>query len=80
MKKEIVERLLKAGHINFDEALALMEIQETVVRIETITIPVPQLQPYTPIFPVPNSPWYNPITCDTFTGKETDTSNWRVIN
>lgn len=60
MKKEIVERLLNAGHITFDEALTLMEAQETVVKIETVQ-PIniqPSLQPYAPIYPSPNYPVY----------------------
>jgi hypothetical protein len=83
MKKEIVGRLLKDGHITFDEALALMDVQETVVRIETISIPAPQipLQPYYPVYPqYRRTGDVYPITCDTFTGKETDASNWKIVN
>lgn len=44
MKKEIVERLLKAGSINFDEALILMGTQKEYVSYP-VTYPVYQQPP-----------------------------------
>lgn len=61
-RKKVVDRLLKDGHINFDEALELME-KEVVKQIITLPyIDAPQFQPlpYTPIYPTPYQPWYGP--------------------
>lgn len=68
MKKDIVERLLNEKHINFDEALELMdaETQTIVIQPNTWTAPDWQLMPYQPYVPqVPNYPWYGKmeVTC-----------------
>jgi hypothetical protein len=69
MKKEIVERLFKAGHITFDEALELMDEKQTIVPQQDKVIIVKQeLQPYYEVQPrrwdtTPGQWWQNPITC-----------------
>ncbi len=59
MKKEIIERLLKAEQITFDEAILLLERE--VVRETTIIT-----QPHVPYAPVNPAPWWigcHQITC-----------------
>lgn len=67
MKKQIVERLLKDGHISFDEALELMDKQEMqTIIVQPGTWTAPDWQPYIqPQYPSPNAPWYvaPQITC-----------------
>lgn len=61
MKKQIVERLLKDGHINFDEALELMDKQEMQTVIVREWQPLPYVQPQ---YPNLNPWWVHPqITC-----------------
>lgn len=60
MKKQIVEHLLKAEQITFDEALELMDREQ--VAQPYIVQPYIAPHPYTyPSWPYPN------ITCGTFT-------------
>ncbi len=54
MKKEIVKRLIEAGHINFDESLILMETEKEYIWKYLYTYnplqslpPFPVIPPYT---------------------------------
>lgn len=56
MKKEIISKLVKAGHITFEEGLILMETEKEYVYTPTLipTAPYPYI---TPINPLPQYPW-----------------------
>lgn len=63
MKKEIVKRLIEAGHIDFDEALILMETEKQIVYLPRTDSPLsPPWQPFvgSPIQPFSGNP--NPYT------------------
>ena len=60
MKKEIITRLLKDGHINFDEAMELMKLDK-IVHIEHVPVNT------TPFIYPTKYPFDHPytITCET---------------
>ncbi len=75
-KKELIENLIREGHIGLDEALILLETEKEYISVPYQFQPLPyvpfEIHPLTiPVYPEPMRPFYGDrykITCGTGTG------------